>query len=260
MKLLSWNVNGLRAIVKKGFNEVVSDQNPDIMGIQETKLQAGQLDLTLPGYHQYYNDAERKGYSGTAVFTKAEPLDLYLGIHAPELEHEGRTITLEYPDFYFITCYAPNSGSNEARMAFRMDWDTAFQAYLNDLDTKKPVILCGDLNVAHQDIDLKHPDHHRGDAGFTDGERHNFSALLQNGFIDTFRTQHPDLGGAYSWWDYRYRARQSNAGWRIDYFVTSERLLPNISKTAILPAVMGSDHCPVELDLQGMSLVKPLDN
>lgn len=250
MKLISWNVNGLRACVGKGFLDFVQAQEADIFCIQETKLQEGQIDLDLPDYHQYWNYAEKKGYSGTAVFTKKEPLSVVNGIGIEEHDHEGRVITLEYPDFYFITVYTPNSQNELARLDYRMKWEEDFLSYLKKLEEKKPVIFCGDLNVAHKEIDLKNPKTNRMNAGFTDEERAKFTALTEAGFIDTFRYFYPDLEGAYSWWSYRFSARAKNAGWRIDYFLVSECLKDRIRDALIYKDVMGSDHCPVGLIIE----------
>ena len=246
-KLISWNVNGLRACVGKGFEESFAALDADIFCLQETKLQAGQIDLNLPGYRDYWNYAEKKGYSGTAVFAKEEPLDVRYGIGAEEHDHEGRVITLEYPDWHLVTCYTPNSQDGLARLPYRMEWEDAFLAYLKGLEEKKPVIFCGDLNVAHREIDLKNPKTNRRNAGFTDEERAKFSALLDAGFIDTFRWFYPDLEQAYSWWSYRFHAREKNAGWRIDYFVVSECLKDKLVSASIHSEIFGSDHCPVEL-------------
>lgn len=250
MKLISWNVNGLRACVGKGFLDFVQAQEADIFCIQETKLQEGQIDLNLPGYHQYWNYAEKKGYSGTAVFTKEEPLSVVNGIGIEEHDHEGRVITLEYPDFYFITVYTPNSQNELARLDYRMKWEEDFLSYLKKLEEKKPVIFCGDLNVAHKEIDLKNPKTNRMNAGFTDEERAKFTALTDAGFIDTFRYFYPDLEGAYSWWSYRFSARAKNAGWRIDYFLVSQSLKDRLRDSLIYKDVMGSDHCPVGLIIE----------
>lgn len=250
MKLISWNVNGLRACVGKGFLDFVQAQEADIFCIQETKLQEGQIDLDLPGYHQYWNYAEKKGYSGTAVFTKEEPLSVVNGIGIEEHDHEGRVITLEYPDFYFITVYTPNSQNELARLDYRMKWEEDFLSYLKKLEEKKPVIFCGDLNVAHKEIDLKNPKTNRMNAGFTDEERAKFTALTDAGFIDTFRYFYPDLEGAYSWWSYRFSARAKNAGWRIDYFLVSQSLKDRLRDSLIYKDVMGSDHCPVGLIIE----------
>ncbi len=250
MKFISWNVNGLRACVGKGFLDFVQAQDADIFCLQETKLQEGQIDLDLSGYHQYWNYAEKKGYSGTAVFTKEEPLSAAYGIGIEEHDHEGRVITLEYPDYYFITVYTPNSQNELARLDYRMKWEDDFLSYLKKLEEKKPVIFCGDLNVAHKEIDLKNPKTNRKNAGFTDEERAKFTALTEAGFIDTFRYFYPDLEGAYSWWSYRFSARAKNAGWRIDYFLVSECLGSRLQDALIYKDVMGSDHCPVGLIMQ----------
>ena len=250
MKFISWNVNGLRACKEKGFLDFFNDIDADIFCVQETKLQEGQIELELPGYHQYWNYAKNKGYSGTAIFAKEEPLSVSYGIGISEHDLEGRVITLEYTDFYFITCYTPNSQTELKRLDYRMQWEDDFLSYLKKLEKKKPVILCGDLNVAHTEIDLKNPKTNRKNAGFTDEERDKFSTLLSNGFIDTFRYFYPDTEGIYSWWSYRFRAREKNAGWRIDYFLTSDSLKNRLVNAKILTDVMGSDHCPVELDLQ----------
>lgn len=250
MKFISWNVNGLRACVGKGFLDFFNEIDADIFCIQETKLQEGQIDLELPGYHQYWNYAEKKGYSGTAIFTKEEPLSVTYGIGIAEHDTEGRVITLEYPDFYFITCYTPNSQSELKRLSYRMQWEEDFRTYLKKLEETKPVILCGDLNVAHKEIDLKNPKTNRQNAGFTDEEREKLSILLQNGFTDTFRYFYPQQEGIYSWWSYRFHAREKNAGWRIDYFITSECLNDRLADAKILTEITGSDHCPVELDFR----------
>ena len=249
MKLVSWNVNGLRACMGKGFMDFFKEADADIFCIQESKLQEGQISLELPGYHQYWNYAVKKGYSGTAIFTKEEPLSVSYGLGLEEHDQEGRVITLEFPDFYMVTVYTPNSQDGLARLDYRMTWEEEFLKYLKKLEEKKPVIFCGDLNVAHKEIDLKNPKTNRKNAGFTDEEREKFSVLLENGFIDTFRYFYPDLKDAYSWWSYRFHAREKNAGWRIDYFITSERLAPQLKKAAIHTEVFGSDHCPVELDI-----------
>lgn len=250
MKLISWNVNGLRAVVGKGFLEYFKEADADIFSLQETKLQAGQIDLPLEGYHQYWNYAEKKGYSGVAVFTKREPLSVRYGLGIEEHDHEGRVITLEFEDFYHVTVYTPNSQQENARLAYRMDWEDAFRNHVRRLDAEKPVILCGDLNVAHREIDLKNPSANRRNPGFTDEERGKFTELLQAGFLDTFRYFYPDAVGRYSWWSYRFKARQNNAGWRIDYFVVSERLGERLIDAKIHADIMGSDHCPVELELR----------
>lgn len=249
MKLISWNVNGLRACVTKGFPEYFRQADADFFCIQESKLSEGQISLDLPGYHQYWNYAEKKGYSGTAVFTKHEPLTVSYGIGIDEHDHEGRVITLEYEDYYLITCYTPNSKSELARLPYRMQWEDDFRAYLQALDAKKPLILCGDLNVAHQEIDLKNPKTNRKNAGFTDEERQKMTELLQAGFTDTFRYFYPDATNIYSWWSYRFKAREKNAGWRIDYFITSNRLQERLTGAAIHTDITGSDHCPVELTI-----------
>ena len=249
MKFISWNVNGLRACVQKGFLDYFHSVDADFFCIQESKLQEGQITLDLPGYHQYWNYAEKKGYSGTAIFAKKEPLSVSYGIGIEEHDREGRVITLEYDSFYLVTCYTPNSQNELARLPYRMTWEDDFLAYLKSLDVKKPVILCGDLNVAHEEIDLKNPKSNRQNAGFSDEERAKMTALLQSGFTDTFRYFYPATEGIYSWWSYRFKAREKNAGWRIDYFITSERLAPQLKKAAIHTEVFGSDHCPVELDI-----------
>ena len=249
MKLISWNVNGLRACVGKGFLDFFSQKNPDFLCLQETKLQEGQIDLPLPSYVQFWNYAEKKGYSGTAIFAKEQPLSVTYGIGIPELDTEGRLITLEYPSFYLVTCYTPNAQPGLARIDHRLKWDEAFRDYLSELDKHKPVIACGDLNVAHQEIDLKNPAANRGNAGFSDEERESFGKLLDAGFTDTFRFRNPDVTGAYSWWSYRFNARKNNAGWRIDYFLVSNRLAPRIEDAPIYSEVTGSDHCPVGLEI-----------
>lgn len=250
MKLISWNVNGLRACLKKGFMESFRALDADIFSLQETKMQEGQAILDLLGYRQYWNSAEKKGYSGTAVFTRIEPLAVMYGIGIPEHDHEGRVITLELPDFYLVNCYTPNSQRGLERLAYRMTWEDAFRAYLQSLDAKKPVILCGDLNVAHEDLDLKNPKTNHHNAGFTDEERGKFSELLAAGFLDTYRTLHPDATGAYTWWSYLRKARLTNAGWRIDYFVASEKLRSRIADATIHADVYGSDHCPVGMEIK----------
>ena len=249
MKLISWNVNGLRACLQKGFLEYFNEMDADIFCIQESKLQEGQVDLQIPGYHQYWNYAEKKGYSGTAIFTKQEPLSVTYGIGIEEHDHEGRVITLEFEDFYMITVYTPNSQDGLARLPYRMTWEEAFLAYLKKLEETKPVIFCGDLNVAHKEIDLKNPKTNRKNAGFTDEERACFTHLLESGFIDTFRHFYPDMTSIYSWWSYRFQSRAKNAGWRIDYFVVSEALKDRLVDAKIHTEVLGSDHCPVELIL-----------
>ncbi len=250
MKLISWNVNGLRACVGKNFMEDFEKLDADIFCLQETKLQDGQITLDLPGYHQYWNYAEKKGYSGTAVFTKKEPLSVAYGIGVEEHDHEGRVITLEFEDYYLVTVYTPNSQDGLKRLDYRMQWEDDFLAYIKSLDEKKPVIYCGDLNVAHQEIDLKNPKTNRKNAGFTDEERSKMTTVLTSGFVDTFRYFYPDAEGIYSWWSYRFRAREKNAGWRIDYFIVSERLKDRLENASIHTEIFGSDHCPVELDLK----------
>lgn len=249
MKLISWNVNGIRACVGKGFLEFFNEADADIFCIQESKMQAGQLELDLPDYYQYWNYAEKKGYSGTAIFTKREPLSVAKGIGIPEHDKEGRVITLEYENFYMVTVYTPNSQNELARLDYRMEWEDAFLAYLKELEKTKPVIVCGDMNVAHKEIDLKNPKTNRKNAGFTDEERDKFSTLLESGFVDTFRYFYPEQEGIYSWWSYRFKAREKNAGWRIDYFLVSECLKDKLQDAKILTDIMGSDHCPVEVDL-----------
>ena len=249
MKLISWNVNGLRACVQKGFLHFFQEADADIFCIQESKLQEGQISLDLPGYYQYWNYAQKKGYSGTAIFTRQEPLTVTYGIGIPEHDTEGRVITLEFPEFYMVTCYTPNSQNELARLPYRMQWEDAFRGYLLSLDAKKPVILCGDLNVAHQEIDLKNPKTNRQNAGFTDEERGKMTELLESGFTDTFRHFYPDQENIYSWWSYRFKAREKNAGWRIDYFITSKRLDDKLTDAKIHTDIFGSDHCPVELTL-----------
>lgn len=247
MKLISWNVNGLRACVAKGFLDFFKEADADIFCLQETKLQPGQIELELTGYHQYWNSAEKKGYSGTAVFTKQEPLSVSYGIGIEEHDHEGRVITLEFPDYYVITVYTPNSQRELTRLDYRMRWEDAFLSYLKGLEEKKPVIFCGDLNVAHKEIDLKNPKTNRKNAGFTDEERAKMTALLDRGFIDTFRYFYPDQTGVYSWWSYQFQARAKNAGWRIDYFIVSEVLKDRLEDAKIYTDIQGSDHCPVGL-------------
>ncbi|MGM9651982.1 MAG: exodeoxyribonuclease III [Faecousia sp.] len=249
MKFVSWNVNGLRACMQKGFMDVFSELNADFFCLQETKMQPHQLELELPGYEQFWNSAEKKGYSGTAIFARRAPLSVRYGVGVEELDHEGRLITLEYDGFYLVTCYTPNAQDGLKRLEHRMRWEDAFRAYLSDLDAKKPVIICGDLNVAHEEIDLKNPGPNRGNAGFSDEERGKFTQLLQAGFTDTFRFRNPELTGAYSWWSYRFHARQNNTGWRIDYFLVSDRLKERIVSTPIYSDIFGSDHCPVGLEL-----------
>lgn len=249
MKFISWNVNGLRASLKKGFMESFKKLDADIFCVQETKMQPEQAILDLPGYKQYWNSAERKGYSGTAVFSRINPLNVTYGIGIDEHDHEGRVITLELDNVYLVTVYTPNSKRELERLAYRMEWEDAFRSYLMELDKIKPVIICGDLNVAHTEIDLKNPKTNHHNAGFTDDERKKFSELLNSGFIDTFRTLYPDKAGIYTWWSYLRKARDNNAGWRIDYFLTSERLKNNITAASIHNEVFGSDHCPVGLEL-----------
>ena len=249
MKLITWNVNGLRACLGKGFLEFFKEMDADAVCLQETKLQPHQIELDLPGYHIYWNSAEKKGYSGTALITKTEPLTVTYGLGIPEHDTEGRVITAEYEDFYLVCCYTPNAKEGLARIDYRMQWEDDFRAYLMALDQKKPVVLCGDLNVAHEEIDLKNPKTNRGNAGFSDQERGKMTTLLQSGFADSFRALYPDKTGAYTWWSYRFNARKNNAGWRIDYFIVSERLLPRVKDQIIHADVTGSDHCPVELDL-----------
>ena len=249
MKLISWNVNGLRACLGKGFLESFAALDADVFSIQETKMQPGQAELDLPGYRQYWNSAEKKGYSGTAVFTRLEPLNVTYGIGSEEHDREGRAITLEFEDFYLVNCYVPNAQRELTRLDWRMEWEDALREYLLALDKKKPVIYCGDLNVAHQEIDLKNAKSNRGNAGFTDEERTKMTQLLEAGFVDSFRYLYPDRTGAYSWWSYMYHARANNAGWRIDYFIVSRSIADRINDSVIHPEIMGSDHCPVELDI-----------
>ena len=248
MKFISWNVNGLRACVGKDFSQSFESLNADFFCLQETKMQAGQLELQFPGYTSYWNYAEKKGYSGTAIYTRKEPLAVSYGIGIDEHDHEGRVITLEYDKFFLVTVYTPNSQEELRRLDYRMTWEDAFQAYLHQLDAKKPVIVCGDMNVAHQEIDLKNPKTNQRSAGFTDEERSKMTQLLSNGFTDTFRTLHPEQI-TYSYWSYRFRAREKNAGWRIDYFLISDRLRPQLKGASIHTEIYGSDHCPVELDI-----------
>lgn len=249
MKLISWNVNGLRAAMGKGFMDTFAQLDADAFCLNETKLQPGQIELDLPGYHQYWNSAEKKGYSGVAVFTRQEPLSVRYGIGVDEFDHEGRVLTLEMPQFYLVSCYTPNSQDGLKRLEYRMRWEDAFLSYLKSLEREKPVVLCGDLNVAHQEIDIKNPKSNRMNAGFTDQEREKMTRLLNAGFVDTFRALHPDETGAYSWWSYRFHARENNAGWRIDYFIVSESLREHVREAAIHSEIFGSDHCPVELVL-----------
>ena len=248
MKLISWNVNGLRACEAKGFSDIFRQMDADVFCLQETKLQAGQLDLQFPGYQSYWNYADKKGYSGTAVFTRQEPLSVAYGMGIDEHDHEGRVITREFPQFYLVCCYTPNSQDGLRRLDYRMTWENDFRNYLLQLDQKKPVVLCGDLNVAHEEIDLKNPKTNHFSAGFSDQERQAFTDLLSSGFADTFRTLYPEQV-TYSWWSYRFQARQKNVGWRIDYFVVSNRLMESVADAKIHTDVLGSDHCPVELDL-----------
>ena len=249
MKFISWNVNGLRACVQKGFLEYFNSTDADFFCIQESKLQEGQIALDLPGYHQYWTYAEKKGYSGTAIFTRHEPISVSYGLNIPEHDTEGRVITLEYGNFYLVTCYTPNSQNELARLSYRMQWEDAFRSYLIELDQKKPVILCGDLNVAHEEIDLKNPKTNHKNAGFSDEERNKMTELLDAGFTDTFRYFYPDAENIYSWWSYRFKARAKNAGWRIDYFITSKRLDTQLKDAAIHTDIFGSDHCPIELTI-----------
>lgn len=252
MKFISWNVNGLRAVVKKNFYEFFKEVDADFFCIQESKLQEGQIELDIPGYKQYFNYAEKKGYSGTAIFTKHEPISVKLGLGIEALDTEGRVVTLEYLNFYIVTVYTPNAQSELARLDFRMTWDDAFRDYVGELDKIKPVILCGDLNVAHQEIDLKNPKTNRGAAGFSDEEREKFTNLLESGFTDTYRYLNPEQTGAYTWWSYRFNARKNNAGWRIDYFCIANRLVEKMKDATIYHEIEGSDHCPVgiEMDLE----------
>lgn len=250
MKLISWNVNGLRACVQKGFAEAFATLDADVFCLQETKMQAGQLDLQFPGYESYWNYAEKKGYSGTAVYTRVKPLSVSYGLGIEEHDHEGRVITLEFEEFFLVCVYTPNSQDGLRRLDYRMTWEDAFRQHLMALDKKKPVIACGDMNVAHEEIDLKNPKTNHESAGFTDEERGKFTTLLESGFIDSFRHFYPTLEGAYSWWSYRMRARERNVGWRIDYFICSERLAPKLEDANIHDEVFGSDHCPVELKMK----------
>ena len=250
MKLISWNVNGLRACMQKGFMDFFKEADADIFCLQETKMQEGQLDLELPGYHQYWNYAEKKGYSGTALFTKQEPICVTYGIGVEEHDHEGRVITAEFEDYYVVTVYVPNSQRELARLDYRCQWEEAFLAYILTLEAKKPVIYCGDLNVAHQEIDLKNPKTNHQNAGFTDEERACFTQVLESGYIDTFRHFYPDVENVYSWWSYMFQARSKNVGWRIDYFVASRKLEQRLQDAKIHTGVLGSDHCPVELTLE----------
>lgn len=249
MRFISWNVNGLRACIQKGFWDFFNNVNADFFCLQETKLQENQISVDLPDYHQFWNYAEKKGYSGTAIFAKIQPNSVSLGIDISEFDTEGRVITLEYPDFYLVTCYTPNSQRELARLDYRLRWEEAFADYITALDQRKPVILCGDLNVAHTEIDLKNPASNRQSAGFSDPERNCFSALLSRGFTDTFRYLNPDVTGAYTWWSYMYQARKNNAGWRIDYFLVSNRIADKITAAPIYSEILGSDHCPIGLEL-----------
>ena len=250
MKFISWNVNGLRAVVGKGFADIFNEIDADFFCLQETKLQEGQIDLSFEGYESYWNYAEKKGYSGTAIFTKHTPLSVSYGIGVDEHDHEGRVITLEYDSFYLVTVYTPNSQDGLKRLDYRMSWEDDFLAYIKALDEKKPVIYCGDLNVAHQEIDLKNPKSNRKNAGFTDEERGKMTVVLSSGFTDTWRSRNPDVEGVYSWWSYRFNARKNNAGWRIDYFIVSDRIADKVTDAKILNDIYGSDHCPVELDIE----------
>ena len=249
MKFISWNVNGLRACLQKGFLDFLSNTGADSFCLQETKLQAGKVALELPQYQQFWNYAEKKGYSGTAVFSKEPPIHVQYGVGVEHLDTEGRLITLEYPDYYLVTCYTPNAQRELARIDHRLAWDTAFRNYVSGLDKLKPVIICGDLNVAHNEIDLKNPASNRGNAGFSDEERDSFTKLLECGFTDSFRHLYPETTGAYTWWSYMFQARQKNAGWRIDYFLVSDRIAPRIKAASIYTDIMGSDHCPVGLEI-----------
>lgn len=249
MRFISWNVNGLRACVQKGFADIFDNLDADIFSLQETKMQAGQLDLAFMGYQSYWNYADKKGYSGTASYTRISPLNVKLGLGIDEHDHEGRVVTLEFEKFYYVTVYTPNSQDGLRRLDYRMTWDDAFRNYVVELDRKKPVIICGDMNVAHTEIDLKNPKSNTKNAGFTPQEREKFTQLLDCGFVDTFRHLNPDLTEAYSWWSYRFRAREKNAGWRIDYYLISRSLLPHLKEARILSDIYGSDHCPVMLEL-----------
>ena len=249
MKFISWNVNGLRACMGKGFMDFFNAQDADFFCLQETKLQAGQIEMDLPHHRDFWSYAEKKGYSGTAIFAKQEPLSVSCGIGVPELDNEGRVVTLEYDNFYLVTCYTPNAQRELARLDHRMKWDEAFRDFLKALDEKKPVIICGDLNVAHQEIDLKNPKSNRGNAGFSDEERESFTKTLEMGFTDTFRHLNPDLAGAYTWWSYMFKAREKDVGWRIDYFLVSNRIADKITAAPIYKEILGSDHCPVGLEI-----------
>ncbi len=250
MKFVSWNVNGLRACLKKGFSESMLGLDADFICLQETKMERGQAEADLPGYHEFWNSADKKGYSGTAIFARQEPLSVFYGMDLDRHDHEGRLITLEYPDFFLVDCYTPNAQDGLARIGYRMEWEADLLSYLKGLDKTKPVVYCGDLNVAHEEIDLKNPKTNRGNAGFSDEERSAMTRLLSSGFTDTFRLLYPDQEGAYSWWSYRFHAREKNAGWRIDYFIVSDRLGPQVAEAAIHPDILGSDHCPVSLILK----------
>ena len=250
MRLISWNVNGIRAAMKKGFLDFAKEEDPDVLCVQETKMQVGQAEVPLEGYHQYWFSADKKGYSGTAVFTKEEPLSVSYGLGIDEHDHEGRAITCEFPDFYLVNVYVPNAQNELKRIDYRMSWEDAFRGYVKDLEKNKPVVICGDMNVAHEEIDLKNPKTNRGNAGFSDEERGKMTELLGAGFIDTWRHFNPDLAGVYSWWSYRANARANNAGWRIDYFLASDALKDRLAAVDILTEVMGSDHCPVVLELK----------
>lgn len=250
VKFVSWNVNGLRACLKKGFLDSVTGLDADFVCLQETKMERGQAQVDLPGYHEFWNSAEKKGYSGTAVFARREPLAVSYGMDLDRHDHEGRLITLEYPEFYLVNCYTPNAQEGLARIDYRMEWEDDLRSYLMNLDQTKPVVYCGDLNVAHEEIDLKNPKSNRGNAGFSDQEREKMTRLLTSGFVDTFRMLYPETTGAYSWWSYRFHAREKNAGWRIDYFIVSQRLADRVRQAAIHPEIYGSDHCPVSLKLE----------
>lgn len=250
MKFISWNVNGLRAVMKKGFTDIFTAFDADFFCLQETKLQAGQIELELPGYSSYWDYAQKKGYSGTAIFTKHQPISASCGIGMDIHDTEGRCVTLEYPGFWLVCVYTPNAQDGLKRLDYRMSWEEAFREYLMALDRKKPVVICGDMNVAHQEIDLKNPDSNRGNPGFSDEEREKFSLLLSAGFSDTFRRMNPDARDAYSWWSYRAQARPRNVGWRIDYFLVSDRIFDRVSRAYICPEIMGSDHCPVGLEIE----------
>ena len=250
VKFVSWNVNGLRACLKKGFLDSVTGLDADFVCLQETKMERGQAQVDLPGCHEFWNSAEKKGYSGTAVFARREPLAVSYGMDLDRHDHEGRLITLEYPEFYLVNCYTPNAQEGLARIDYRMEWEDDLRSYLMNLDQTKPVVYCGDLNVAHEEIDLKNPKTNRGNAGFSDQEREKMTRLLTSGFVDTFRMLYPETTGAYSWWSYRFHAREKNAGWRIDYFIVSQRLADRVRQAAIHPEIYGSDHCPVSLKLE----------